>query len=106
MLAHLVPLGTPALLIPLIVIIETVRNLIRPLTLSVRLAANIVAGHLLLTLLGRQGPNLSFTLFLPLLTGLLLLGTLECAVAIIQSYVFRVLSALYVNEVNSSQLIS
>ena len=46
------PVGTPRFLIPVIVIIETVRNIIRPLTLSIRLAANIVAGHLLLTLLG------------------------------------------------------
>jgi F-type H+-transporting ATPase subunit a len=53
-LAHLVPIGTPAALIPFIVIIEIIRNIIRPITLSVRLAANIIAGHLLLTLLGNQ----------------------------------------------------
>jgi len=47
-------LGTPSGLIPVIVIIETVRNIIRPITLSVRLAANMVAGHLLLALLGSQ----------------------------------------------------
>merc|ERR1719412_2811167 len=51
-LVHLVPVGTPAVLIPVIVIIETIRNLIRPGALAVRLAANIVAGHLLLSLLG------------------------------------------------------
>jgi F-type H+-transporting ATPase subunit a len=39
---------------PFIVIIEIIRNIIRPITLSVRLAANIIAGHLLLTLLGNQ----------------------------------------------------
>ena len=60
--AHLVPTGTPGALIPVIVIIETVSNIIRPLTLSIRLAANIVAGHLLLTLLGSQISNISFTL--------------------------------------------
>merc|ERR1711936_472797 len=54
--AHLVPRGTPVALIPVIVIIETVSNIIRPGTLPIRLAANIVAGHLLLTLLGSQGP--------------------------------------------------
>merc|ERR1712083_834291 len=58
LLAHLVPTGTPAFLIPVIVVIERVRNVIRPATLAIRLAANIVAGHLLLTLLGSQGPLL------------------------------------------------
>lgn len=53
-LAHLVPTGTPPLLIPFMVIIELVRRVIRPLTLAVRLAANMVAGHLLLVLV--RGP--------------------------------------------------
>merc|ERR1712096_169151 len=53
-LVHLVPVGTPAVLIPVIVIIETIRNLIRPGALAVRLAANIVAGHLLLSFGGSR----------------------------------------------------
>merc|ERR1712168_1564177 len=61
--AHLVPKGTPGFLIPIIVIIETVSNIIRPLTLSIRLAANIVAGHLLLTLLGSQIANIRIIIF-------------------------------------------
>jgi F-type H+-transporting ATPase subunit a len=52
--SHLVPLGTPGGLVPFIVVIELVRTLIRPLTLAIRLAANIVAGHLLLLLLRNQ----------------------------------------------------
>ena len=98
MLAHLVPVGTPRFLIPVIVIIETVRNIIRPLTLSIRLAANIVAGHLLLTLLGSQGPLLSLFNLSLLIIGLFLLLLLEVAVACIQSYVFTILSSLYLNE--------
>ena len=98
LLAHLVPVGTPRFLIPVIVIIETVSNIIRPLTLSIRLAANIVAGHLLLTLLGSQGPNLSFFNLLCLMLGLFLLLLLEVAVACIQSYVFTILRSLYLNE--------
>ena len=98
LLAHLVPLGTPSFLIPIIVIIETVRNIIRPITLSIRLAANIVAGHLLLTLLGSQGPNVSILIIIILIISLILLLILEVAVACIQSYVFTILSSLYLNE--------
>ncbi len=98
-LAHLVPLGTPGILIPFIVLIETISNLIRPGTLAVRLAANIIAGHLLLVLLGNQGPSLSSSLLSFLLGTQILLLTLEGAVAVIQSYVFAVLATLYSREV-------
>merc|ERR1711997_857663 len=98
LLAHLVPLGTPSLLIPIIVVIETVRNIIRPLTLSIRLAANMVAGNLLLTLLGSQGPTLRIFNLILLIGGLFILLLLEVAVACIQSYVFTILSSLYLNE--------
>lgn len=104
MLAHLVPLGTPYVLMPFMVLIESVRNIIRPLTLSVRLAANIVAGHLLLTLLRSQCAPARLLLISPLILSLILLGVLESAVALIQGYVFRVLRTLYVNEVNSPHL--
>merc|ERR1711874_24077 len=92
--AHLVPRGTPVALMPVIVIIETVRNIIRPITLSIRLAANIVAGHLLLTLLGSQGLNVSIAILIILIISLILLLILEVAVACIQSYVFTILSSL------------
>lgn len=103
-LAHLVPQGTPYVLMPFIVLIETIRSLIRPLTLSVRLAANMVAGHLLLTLLSSQAPSVSAIVLLGLLMGLTILGLLESAVAVIQAYVFSVLRTLYVNEVTSTKL--
>nr|ALQ78666.1 ATPase subunit 6 [Daphnia pulex] len=99
MLAHLVPLGTPPVLMPFMVLIETVSNVIRPGTLAVRLAANMIAGHLLLVLLGNQGPSLSSSLLSVLLVTQILLLTLESAVAIIQSYVFAVLATLYSSEV-------
>ena len=98
--AHLVPLGTPSALIPFIVLIETVRNLIRPGTLAVRLSANIIAGHLLLTLLGNIGPSFTTTTLPILLILQILLLLLESAVAIIQAYVFAVLTVLYAREVN------
>lgn len=100
MFAHLVPQGTPAVLIPFIVCIETIRNVIRPGTLAVRLAANIIAGHLLLTLLGNTGPSLSYSILSLLIVAQIALLVLESAVAIIQSYVFAVLRTLYSREVN------
>lgn len=97
--AHLVPQGTPGVLIPFIVCIETISNIIRPGTLAVRLTANIIAGHLLITLLGNTGPSLSSFIIIILLSVQILLLILESAVAIIQSYVFAVLRTLYSSEV-------
>nr|YP_006575995.1 ATP synthase F0 subunit 6 [Tropisternus sp. BYU-CO166]ACZ58509.1 ATP synthase F0 subunit 6 [Tropisternus sp. BYU-CO166] len=100
MLAHLVPEGTPPVLMPFMVCIETISNVIRPGTLAVRLMANMMAGHLLMTLLGNTGPMLSMVMLNFLIFTQLLLLVLESAVAIIQSYVFAVLSTLYSSEVN------
>jgi len=103
-IAHLVPEGTPGALIPLIVIIESIRLVIRPLTLAIRLAANIVAGHLLLTLLGNQGPSAPVRVIWVLLVALVLLIILECAVSCIQRYVFTILRSLYLGEHVSKEL--
>nr|YP_009185987.1 ATP synthase F0 subunit 6 [Sphaeridium bipustulatum]ALO70940.1 ATP synthase F0 subunit 6 [Sphaeridium bipustulatum] len=100
MLAHLVPQGTPPVLMPFMVCIETISNVIRPGTLAVRLMANMMAGHLLMTLLGNTGAYLSMIMINLLIITQLLLLVLESAVAIIQSYVFAVLSTLYSSEVN------
>nr|YP_009502948.1 ATP synthase F0 subunit 6 [Pseudomegarcys japonica]AXG21562.1 ATP synthase F0 subunit 6 [Pseudomegarcys japonica] len=100
MFAHLVPQGTPAVLMPFMVCIETISNIIRPGTLAVRLAANMIAGHLLLTLLGNTGPSLTYSILSLLIVAQIALLVLESAVAIIQSYVFAVLSTLYASEVN------
>nr|AIN37259.1 ATP synthase F0 subunit 6 [Dixella sp. ZK-2014] len=100
MFAHLVPQGTPAVLMPFMVCIETISNVIRPGTLAVRLTANMIAGHLLLTLMGNTGPSMSYVLVSFLIMGQIALLMLESAVAIIQSYVFAVLSTLYSSEVN------
>lgn len=97
-LAHLIPIGTPAPLIPFIVIIEIIRNVIRPITLSVRLAANIIAGHLLLTLLGNQIVRSSWFIFLGIIPAEFSLLILESAVRCIQAYVFAVLTTLYASE--------
>nr|AXS65373.1 ATP synthase F0 subunit 6 [Bostrichoidea sp. 9 KM-2017] len=100
MLAHLVPQGTPAMLMPFMVCIETISNIIRPGTLAIRLTANMIAGHLLMTLLGNTGATLPSSMINFLIITQIALLTLESAVAIIQSYVFSVLSTLYSSEVN------
>nr|YP_011015318.1 ATP synthase F0 subunit 6 [Silesis erberi]UPP55783.1 ATP synthase F0 subunit 6 [Silesis erberi] len=100
MFAHLVPQGTPPVLMPFMVCIETISNVIRPGTLAIRLTANMIAGHLLLTLLGNTGAKLSLVMINLLIITQFLLLVLESAVAIIQSYVFSILSTLYSSEVN------
>nr|QDH12213.1 ATP synthase F0 subunit 6 [Forcipomyia makanensis] len=100
MFCHLVPQGTPGILMPFMVCIETISNIIRPGTLAVRLTANMIAGHLLMTLLGNTGPGMPTVMISILIITQILLLTLESAVSIIQSYVFAVLSTLYSSEVN------
>lgn len=96
LLTHLTPQGTPVPLIPFIVIIESIRLIIRPLTLSIRLTSNIIAGHLLLSLLGSSGQLISrLTLLNIIILSQILLFILEIAVSLIQSYVFAILSTLY-----------
>lgn len=97
-LIHLIPQNTPFVLIPFIVVIEIIRAFIRPLTLSIRASANIIAGHLLISLLRSAAGN--FLLFLPItMVFQLALTGLELAVALIQAYVFRVLITLYSSEI-------
>nr|QXJ41883.1 ATP synthase F0 subunit 6 [Pissodes strobi] len=98
MFAHLVPQGAPSMLLPFLVIIESISNIIRPGTLAIRLTANMIAGHLLLTLMGNSGSTLSVKILNLLIMGQILLLILEFAVAIIQAYVFSILSTLYSSE--------
>nr|YP_009142407.1 ATP synthase F0 subunit 6 [Trilophidia annulata]AKH04354.1 ATP synthase F0 subunit 6 [Trilophidia annulata]QOL00781.1 ATP synthase F0 subunit 6 [Trilophidia annulata] len=99
MFTHLVPQGTPTALMSFMVLIETISNIIRPGTLAVRLAANMIAGHLLLTLLGNTGSSLMMSFIWMLIIGQMALLILESAVAMIQAYVFSILSTLYSSEV-------
>nr|YP_009236838.1 ATP synthase F0 subunit 6 [Telchinia parrhasia]AMJ17306.1 ATP synthase F0 subunit 6 [Telchinia parrhasia] len=100
MFLHMIPQGTPAILMPFMVLIETISNIIRPGTLAVRLTANMIAGHLLLTLLSSTGINMPNYLIIFLIIIQIFLLILESAVAIIQAYVISVLSTLYSSEVN------
>nr|QYK91614.1 ATP synthase F0 subunit 6 [Odontobutis sinensis]QYK91627.1 ATP synthase F0 subunit 6 [Odontobutis sinensis] len=100
-LGHLLPEGTPMPLIPILIIIETISLLIRPLALGVRLTANLTAGHLLIQLTA-----MATLVLLPLLPAaaaltiimMYLLTVLEIAVAMIQAYVFVLLLSLYLQE--------
>nr|URT60211.1 ATP synthase F0 subunit 6 [Gortyna sp.] len=100
MFIHMIPQGTPSILMPFMVLIETISNIIRPGTLAVRLTANMIAGHLLMTLLSGTGPSMSSYFIGLLIIIQILLLILESAVAIIQSYVIAILSTLYSSEVN------
>nr|YP_006576233.1 ATP synthase F0 subunit 6 [Sphaerotheriidae sp. HYS-2012]AFH54815.1 ATP synthase F0 subunit 6 [Sphaerotheriidae sp. HYS-2012] len=100
MFTHLLPQNTPLFLMSFMVIIETISNLIRPLTLSIRLMANMMAGHLLLTLLGNLNLSVPMLISMMIIGVQFLLLTLESAVAMIQAYVFTILSSLYTSEVS------
>nr|YP_010627118.1 ATP synthase F0 subunit 6 [Erebus macrops]WBK26809.1 ATP synthase F0 subunit 6 [Erebus macrops] len=100
MFIHMIPQGTPSILMPFMVLIETISNIIRPGTLAVRLTANMIAGHLLMTLLSGTGSSMNYYLIFLLILIQILLLILESAVAVIQSYVIAILSTLYSSEVN------
>nr|YP_009922910.1 ATP synthase F0 subunit 6 [Saurogobio gracilicaudatus]QNC66245.1 ATP synthase F0 subunit 6 [Saurogobio gracilicaudatus] len=100
-LGHLLPEGTPILLIPVLIVIETISLFIRPLALGVRLTANLTAGHLLIQLIAT-----AIFVLMPIMPTvavltaavLFLLTLLEVAVAMIQAYVFVLLLSLYLQE--------
>nr|QXT60024.1 ATP synthase membrane subunit 6 [Tinocallis ulmiparvifoliae] len=92
MISHLIPLSTPIYLAPLMTIIETMSIIIRPFSLSIRLTANMIAGHLLMTLLN------SNSLMIIILLIQMFMMIFELCVAMIQSYVFSILSSLYSSE--------
>nr|BAW88046.1 ATPase subunit 6 [Hemitremia flammea] len=100
-LGHLLPEGTPIPLIPVLIIIETISLLIRPLALGVRLTANLTAGHLLIQLIATAVfvllPMMPTVAILTAIV-LFLLTLLEVAVAMIQAYVFVLLLSLYLQE--------
>nr|QHD26821.1 ATP synthase F0 subunit 6 [Hemifusus tuba] len=101
-IAGLLPMGAPAPLNPFLVIIETVSIMVRPITLSVRLTANMSAGHIVLTLIGNY---LTASFFLPSVFSMLLLISVqilytvfEFGISLIQAYIFCLLITLYSDE--------
>nr|QDI94080.1 ATP synthase F0 subunit 6 [Leucophoroptera quadrimaculata] len=100
MFAHLIPGGTPPILMPFMVMIETISNLIRPGSLAVRLTANMIAGHLLMSLLGNNMVEAEMLIMPLIIIVQMTLMVFETAVSMIQAYVFSVLTTLYSSEVN------
>lgn len=99
--AHFLPDGAPEWLNPFLVLIETTRILVRPITLSFRLAANITAGHIVLTLIRLYcvgaifSSTTSFLFLLTLSSGYI---AFELAICLIQAYIFCLLLSLYSDD--------
>jgi F-type H+-transporting ATPase subunit a len=97
-LKFFVPAGVPAVMLPLLVVIAVISYLTRPLSLSVRLFANMMAGHTMLKVFG------AFVVALGLLGGWAPLAFmvgftgLEILVAFLQAYVFAILTCIYLND--------
>jgi len=93
-----VPSGVPMILLPLITIIEIISYLSRPVSLSVRLFANMMAGHTMLKVFGGFVISLGMLGgWLPLSFSVALTG-LEILVAFLQAYVFAILTCIYLND--------
>ena len=92
------PPGTPWWLAPLMVVIELFAYLARPVSLSLRLAATMVAGHVLLKVMAGFVISMAIYLkFLPIPFIVVLIG-FEIFVAVLQAYIFTILSCVYLND--------
>ncbi len=97
-LKFFVPSGVPPLLLPLLVVIEVISYLTRPISLSVRLFANMMAGHTMLKVFGAFVVSLGiFGGWAPLAFMIPFTG-LEILVAFLQAYVFAILTCIYLND--------
>ena len=92
-----VPPGAPKAMWPLLIPIEVISYLSRPVSLSVRLFANMLAGHTLLKVFAGFVVALGFAGVVPLLFIVALTG-LEILIAFLQAYVFTILTCLYIND--------
>ena len=89
--------GLPWYMLPLLIPIEVISYLSRPISLSVRLFANMLAGHTLLKVFAGFVVSLGIAGFLPLVFVVALTG-LEILIAFLQAYVFAILTCLYIND--------
>nr|YP_009113919.1 ATP synthase F0 subunit 6 [Vertigo pusilla]AGC52884.1 ATP synthase F0 subunit 6 [Vertigo pusilla] len=97
--AHLAPSGAPGMLMPFLILIETISILIRPITLTVRLVANISAGHIILALLANVlSSSLSIFSWSTCVSIMIFYYLFEMFVSFIQAYIFTLLISLYMAE--------
>jgi F-type H+-transporting ATPase subunit a len=92
-----VPEGVPVALLLLLVPIEVLSYCIRPFTLSIRLFANMLAGHTMLAIFGGFAASIWLVAIVPLGINIALVG-LELLVAVLQAYVFAILTCLYLRD--------
>merc|ERR1712080_254049 len=101
-LASLLPGGAPSWLAPFLILIETVRTVVRPITLSFRLAANISAGHIVLTLIGVYFIYALLSIRITTIAFLFLIQVgytiFELGICLIQAYIFCLLLSLYTDD--------
>jgi F-type H+-transporting ATPase subunit a len=98
------PSGVPWFIAPLLIPVEIISYLARPVSLSIRLFANMVAGHIVLKIIASAGAFCAVSLltlpFAVLPVGLnVFLTVFELFVAVLQAYVFTILSCIYLNNV-------
>ena len=96
-LTFFVPPGAPVGLWPLLIPIEIISYLSRPISLSVRLFANMLAGHTMLKVFGGFVFTLGLAGVVPIAFLVALTG-LEMLIAVLQAYVFTILTCLYIND--------
>ncbi len=92
-----IPPGVPLLIKPLMFFIEFCSYISRPFSLGLRLAANIIAGHVLLAVIGSFVIGMKFFGFIPLIV-VVTMAMFECLVGLLQAYIFSSLSAAYIGE--------
>ncbi|TKS60813.1 MAG: F-type ATP synthase subunit A [Nitrospira sp.] len=98
-LGILVPPGTPAWMLPLMIPIEIISQLARPVSLAVRLFANMTAGHTILAVLFGMVISLPFYVSWLPFAATLFVNTLEvCLIAPIQAYIFTILTCVYLGD--------
>jgi len=91
------PSGVPSLMIPVIVPVEVLSFVFRPISLSVRLFANMLAGHIILKIFAGCTVMMGFLGLIPLALNVVFMG-FECFVAVLQAYIFTILSCAYIND--------